>query len=444
MLGDIARVALAVGQDLYPEHKLSDLDINAATEGGDACPHERLAFLALVWPRLSNALRIIENTPSAALMPAVREARIEQGCLKRVSPNAVLAAIRSGDFIPAPDSAGSVAQRLQGRLPRRIAETIPVPASDTLINRSVKAILTQIVRDLRNIAALAEAAEAPDVMRQAQELRETVCRHIRREPWHHLPPAPVVNVIPTAFSPAVRYFFDQWRQYRRAFAFDWTNPLFLLPARETWLLYEYSCLFSVARALRDIGFRTMSADGFALSRSGLTFSLKKGRESRLVFRGEGGPRVVLSYNPSFPGRETGPVSSWHSRSHSLRPDITLEVEGRLLVFDAKFKTYAEASINEEDETIWRFRDGSLLPDLQQMHTYRDAIVRREQENVVSEAWLLYAGRRGVTNPEVVAYPHASQAHPFGAGKVGAILLRPGLDPEPLRDFVHWFCIRRTG
>jgi hypothetical protein len=116
------------------------------------------------------------------------------------------------------------------------------------------------------------------------------------------------------------------------------------------------------------------------------------------------------------------------------------VEGRLLLFDAKFKTYAEPSSGEKDEASWHFRDGALLPDIQQMHTYRDAIVRGEHENVVSQSWLLYAGRLNVANPEMFAYPQITDEKPFGIGKVGAILLRPGLEPKSLREFLRWFCI----
>ncbi|MES2465653.1 MAG: nuclease domain-containing protein, partial [Armatimonadota bacterium] len=420
MLADIAHVALAIGQDLYPQQNLSDLDIGPApTGGGDICPRERLAYWVTVWPRVAHALRMIEIMPASALIPGVREVRVEQGSLKRVSPSAVLAAVRSGDLISAPVSSGPLAQRLQGRLPRRIAEGVAVPTCNTPINRDVKAVLVQIVRDLGRIVILAEGADAPDVARQAEALREMVGRCLRRAPWNHLAPAPVRSVYPPSSHPAYRYLFDQWRRYRASFAFDWANPLFALPARETWLLYEYSALFTIARTLRDLGFRALSADGFALSRTGLTFALQKGQVSRFVFQGDRDHRVILRYNPNFPRKGSGLETGWHSRSHNMRPDITVEADGRLLVFDAKFKTYAEPSV---DQTTWQFRDGALLPDLQQMHTYRDAIVCGDRENVVSEAWLLYPGRLHVTNPAVAAYPASSREQPFGVGKVGALLV----------------------
>ncbi len=446
MLAQIARVALAVGRDLYPSQDLDDLDIGAAQSKSDVCPRERLAFLVTAWSRLAHVLQIIETAPAVALVPGLREAKIEQGSLKRATPSAVLAAVRSGDLFPVASGGSLLARRLGGRLPRRIAETVATPTTDTPINRAVKAILGQIARDLGQIAALAQATESPNVAREAETLREIVRRRLRRDPWQNLPPVPVRNVYPPASAPAYRYLFDQWRRYRGSFAFDWTNPLFTLPPRETWLLYEYSCLFTVAGALRDLGFRTLSADNFAMSRSGLTFTLEKGHTSRLVFHRKGGPRVTLFYNSNFPRTEAEDNHGWRSRSHSLRPDIVLEADGRLLIFDAKFKTYAEPSTAGDDErqNTWQFRDGALLPDLQQMHTYRDAIVRDGQGNVVSEAWLLYAGHRHLPNPEIVSYPRPTSAQPFGTGRVGALLIRPVMEPECLRNFLRWFLVRQTG
>lgn len=440
ILAEIARVTLAIGRDLYPEQNLSDLDIGAASGQGDVCPRERLAFLVGAWPRIANALRIIEASPATTLAPGGRNARVEQGSLRRVSPAALFAALRSGDYLSAPASAGPLARRLQGRLPRRITEMTAAPTYDTPINRAIKGILAQIVRDLSRIAALAQATEAPDVARQAENLRETVRRHLRGELWRNLTPAPVRNAYPPAAHPAYRFVFDQWRRYRNSFAFDWTNPVFTLPARETWVLYEYSCLFMVADALHHLGFRATSAEGFAVSRSGLTFGIEKGHTSRLTFQKAGMSRVTLSYNPSFSRRDTESAGGWRSRSHALRPDMTLELDGSLLIFDAKFKTYAEP---DAGQSTWRFRDGTLLPDIQQMHTYRDAIVHGDKTNVVAEAWLLYAGRRDTSNPNIVAYPPSTALCPFGIGRVGALLLRPG-QAESLRAFLHWFLTKRDG
>jgi len=161
---------------------------------------------------------------------------------------------------------------------------------------------------------------------------------------------------------------------------------------------------------------------FALQRSGLTFALAKGHTSRLEFaNADGTRRLTVTYNREF-GRASsraGDPADWRSRSHAMRPDITIERDGRLLVLDPKFKTYA--------------RTGWEADDVHQMHAYRDAIVRGgdgagEGDRGVAAAWLLYAGRISGENRPVIAYPRATASRPFGTGRVGAVLLRPG-EPE---------------
>ena len=121
--------------------------------------------------------------------------------------------------------------------------------------------------------------------------------------------------------------------------------------------------------------------------------------------------MVLTYNRFFPRGDEAAQNNWHSRAHALRPDITLEYRGNLLILDAKFKTYQQAG--------W---EGS---DIEQMHAYRDAIAHGASRNVVRAAWLLYAGASdGASRRPVIAYPGATPTAPLGNGEVGAICLRP--------------------
>nr|CAA9260418.1 hypothetical protein AVDCRST_MAG63-2498 [uncultured Armatimonadetes bacterium] len=409
LLLDIARVALAVGQDLFPERGVNDLDIGVR-EDGDPCPRERLAFLQGVWPRLARALHAIEAAPHAVLAPRMRPVAPERA--RRITPMAVLAAVRAGD-LTASTSDAALARLLDGRLPRRVAETYAAPCTNTPENRAVKAALAHLARDLAALSALALAVQAPDVAREAAHLRARLRGHLRRAPWRDLPlPDALPALSPTLRShPHYRLVYDVYRRYRQSFRFDWDNPLFILPARETWLLYEYWGFFQVADALRALGWRAARADGFSLLRSGLTFSLARGQASRIEFSGPDGQTLSLTYNREFPrGRKAG-GGGWHSRSHAMRPDVTLETSDRLLVLDPKFKTYA--------------RPGWEADDIHQMHAYRDAIACGQARNVVPASWLLYAGQAQSGNRAVIAYPASTPTCPRGGGEVGALLLRPG-------------------
>jgi hypothetical protein len=231
---------------------------------------------------------------------------------------------------------------------------------------------------------------------------------------------------------------DIWQRYRRGFALDWSNPTFHLPARETWQLYEIWCLFQIAHHLQGLGYQAQrttnslggesEAWGFALTRSGLTFSLLRGRASALRFVHPSGQRATLWFNRTFtfvPDKD-----GWRSRSHLMRPDICLQTAHGLFVFDAKYKAYASTATTAREDTD--SRDSlPIVSDTNQMHAYRDGI-RRETGNVsVRAAWLLYTGQVDAFNTPVIAYPPATPENPFGQGEIGAVLLRPGtLSPLP--------------
>ena len=450
MLREIATVALTIGRDLYPENDLTDLDIGVSPDStADVCPRERLAFIASVWPRLASALERIEAEPPPALQQGTRLVPLERA--RRIAPKDLLAALR--------------------RAPVRVAERIALPHYDTPANRLVKTVLANFARDLGVIFDLATVSALPEIAGEAFRLRRAIRSALRRSPWQTLPlSSSTANVSAWAGLRShgpYRLFWDAGRRYRQGFAFDWSNPLFTLPARETWLLYEYWCLFQVADALRGLGFRTVGSDSFALSRSGLTFRLAWGRASRLTFASPKNRRIHLYYTREFvPPRETPSPNTLYAATHALRPDITLETDdGRLLVLDAKYKGYAgQASGIGDRASGEEGREPENLPltnDINQLHAYRDGIrggyrvsgighqegqmgkmksassdarspmpdtwpPNPESRTPVRAGWLLYVGRLAGGNSPIISYPRSTPDAPFGRGEVGALLLRPGV------------------
>ena len=171
MLTDIATVALTIARDLYPETSLVDGDVAVgdASARQDICPRERLGFIASSWPKLAVALRRIEAEPPTALRRDTRDVPTERA--RRVSPKDLLAAVRQGDFTPAPAELSPLAARLGGRLPRRMREQVTETNADSPATRMVKAILSTFVRDLGTIAELATVTGFPDVATEAFRLR---------------------------------------------------------------------------------------------------------------------------------------------------------------------------------------------------------------------------------------------------------------------------------
>ena len=445
LLGDIARVSLLLANDSR-ETFARDGDVSAGrTPTGIAqnapCPRERLAFLHALWPRMEAALHQIEAVPPHVLMPSVRV--VETHKARRISPQSLRIALQQGrDFVDVPYGAGGLlAQKLGGKIPRKIQESAVTPCLDTQANRAAKTVLVRFLRDAKTIAVRAADCEIPALAREAEQLARRIRSRITADPWRDLPLLPLrSDALRAALLPLVlrnsaphRFLHDGFWNYTRGFCLNWNQPIFTLPADKMWLLYETWCVFTTAEILHDLGFRAKNneneenaaAEWLAWGPQGLSCKLETNRPARLVLtHPERREKITLTYNRYFE-RGDAAKSGWHSRARALRPDITLEARGKLLVLDAKWKTYAQSG--------W---EGS---DIEQMHTYRDAIAHGPARNRVVSAWLLYAGSvHPETRRPVIAYPDAAPNAPFGNREVGALCLRPGVARTPLVSLIADF------
>lgn len=105
-----------------------------------------------------------------------------------------------------------------------------------------------------------------------------------------------------------------------------------------------------------------------------------------------------------------------SYSLTLRPDITIEIDGCYYIFDAKFKIDTIDWYNEEERKNFTFKNG----DVYKMHTYKDAI------QGVKFACVLYP------NPDGAKKDIFWEFNKNGFG-VGAISLLPGAGMGGLRE-----------
>ncbi len=401
LLADIARVGLVIARDLSP--CVQDLDIGDANTQTAASPMERLAFLKTTIPRVLAAVARLHAEPPAALRVAARDVPLEWA--RRISP----AALR--DLARKPPAISGT---------NRVQETVFLPTNDTIPVRAAKTIVATFARDVSMIAELAREGDAPAAAADAERLRAHLQIALRHSFWRDLPPLPRVPPLPLTLRASGVHclLHDAYNRYRRGFAWDWSHPLFRLASRETWLLYEYWCVFMVVEAARSLGFRASGeTDVVRIGRSGVALSLATNSSSRVVLW-DGGRAVTIRYQSHFPRARSG-TPGFHSRASAMTPDITLEHDGRILILDAKFKTYAERDTAQGPGVYL-----SALDDLRQLHSYRDAI-RSGDEQPVRAAWGLYPGRVGGRNRAVIAFPELLPTRPFGNGEVGAILLRPG-------------------
>ena len=422
MLDDIARVSLAVGRRLFPERAWDDLDIAAGSLATRKSPVERLWFIERLLPELARAVHQIATLPHT--LP-VREARMVAPSVRarRVPAAAVLAAVR------------------RGHAERYLEEQASMVSPDTPENRAVKAFLVTLRRDCEAIKGIAEAAgeaEGAEIARAAGgRLRGMLTLPLWADvsddagAWR-VPPTHRMLADARYARPA-----EAMRRYRQSFQFDWSNPLFALPSRETWRLYEAWGLFQVLEALRTLDYVPEAGTNaaanalFAVHQERLTFALVKGTESRVGLSAPNGRRLALYYNRSYPQRV-------RSLSRTMQPDVAIEREDRppapnsggvrgdeagsfpappklgaggakrsptTWILDPKFKSYAVP--------------GAEGDDMDQMHAYRDAIVDAEGRKAVTRAWCLFAGAADDSARPLIAYG------PPAASIVGALRLRPG-------------------
>ena len=133
------------------------------------------------------------------------------------------------------------------------------------------------------------------------------------------------------------------------------------------------------------------------------------------------------------GEERASEGGFASLTHTMQPDIGLCREGRWLLLDPKFRTYTEP--------------GAEQADVDKMHTYRDAIVRRSSRHrAVTAAWCLFPGEAAeeiALQTAIRAYPVATAERPFGAAGIGALRLRPG-DPGSAAGLEQWLKTETMG
>jgi hypothetical protein len=404
MLQDIAQVGLAVGRHLFTDASRDDLDIAAGSLLSRKSPIERLGFIARTLPALTQAVEQIVNSPLTTTLPHSRRVTPPERA-RRLDTQALLHSFQKGESS------------------RSAVEIGTAISWETPENRAARAFLEVLRRDAAAIAPMAEAAGELEMAETARHCTTRLRGLSSRLDWDENRTDPVdmsMWVAPPTHRmlahPAYARLAGWIRRYRQDFGFDWATPLFQLPARETWRLYEAWGLFQTLNVLLALGYTpqagmpdTAGTAMFAVKNDRLMFRLAKGEASLVGLRSSQGREIRLFYNRSYPARR-------RSLSRTMQPDIVLEDdEGQTWILDPKFKSYAIPG--EEGD------------DIDQMHAYRDAIVDVRGVKPVQCAWCLFVGRSDTATRPLIAYG------PPAASVVGALRLRPG-DTESFTQFCN--------
>ena len=295
---------------------------------------------------------------------------------------------------------------------------------DTNENRFVKHFLQTIPRRLNVLRDVLTSERKsylnPDIEQHLEEMTQKIAAFLADPLWH--------DVGGMVFIPVSSQVLHRREGYRQLFQLysllqltskcdffnkdDFQN---LLETKDTPTLFEYWSFF-VIKEILDGQLKMKSCRSIIYDSP-----LEQNVEPGICINYEGG--ISLWFNKTYRGssdRQPGDCfvdieKSNGSYSHNFRPDIVLERNDKLLIFDAKFKGKQGGFYGESD-------DGSTFSckeeDIDKMHCYREAI------KGVTGAYILYPGERAV-----VYSAHDAMGIYHG---VGALPLHPETGERPVQ------------
>ena len=181
-------------------------------------------------------------------------------------------------------------------------------------------------------------------------------------------------------NPIYNSFFNLYREYAKYLVpYDSSDEVFFW---QDWLIYELFVLFNLRDVLVDLfGDYMFSFKGDIFPGESQVIKeeipLDTARRSIFsrVWEYKWKNSVRLLYQKSFYGLTS-----------NVRPDFTIYYNGKPIILDAKHKDFKDLQhVNEEGEAKGK-------TDFEQMHIYRDNIVRENAERIVDLAVLVFSGK----------------------------------------------------
>jgi uncharacterized protein len=308
-----------------------------------------------------------------------------------------------------------------GMFPAEAVEERKRHTVDTNENRFVKHFLQSVQRRLKELATALRGKGGgylnPDIETHLDAMERKIGMFFSDPLW--------TDVGVMHFIPAGSQVLQRREGYRQLFClysllqlathcrFDEDDFKNLLETKDTPTLFEYWSFFVVKDILDDI-FQEPVCETIVPD-DPVEQKVRPG----IRIRYESG--VSLWFNRSCagsPGRcpseaPLGNPDIRESYSHNLRPDILLEKDDKILIFDAKLKGQGGGFYGESEEgriTTWKEED------IDKMHCYREAIRN------VAGAYILYPGE------EAKIFPAHDTIGPYEG--VGALPLKPEPGARP--------------
>ena len=286
---------------------------------------------------------------------------------ERTAPNSTVAPNLQRLLSQRPDAGDG-----EGHLPAQVSETHAYVDFNTQENRFVRRFLTAMHKDVNTIGNMSEAQGEESVRVEAVGLMRGISELLEYDFLKYSSPSGAVRHTSALHrQPYYHQIYEIYRHYQRIFNFDWGYPLFKLPLRRTWLLYEYWTFFKVIELLKNQDFelvRDRITLFFEDEESNVTLEIPKGQPTVLELKRSSDDTVItLLYSGETPDQTfLNPAEAVY---HPIAPSIFMMCEGKAFVFEVKFKQYTA--------------NGSWHDDLDRLHGYRDALGK--EGSLVQEA-----------------------------------------------------------
>ena len=265
-------------------------------------------------------------------------------------------------------------------LPLQIMQTRKIAIFDTPENRLIKFFLKSLIRRIKSLMSEIKKEERDNYKNQWHrkyigskvKTIDSECKNWLNVLEDFSRSAFLEDVDDLTVFPSNSQVLQKQEGYREIFilylefslagVIKWEkqDDLISIENKNMPLLYEYWVFFKIVEILRGDYEISDISDAIKVNDNFFTISLKKGNESKINFKNG----AQLFYNKTYS------KSNDESYSVNLRPDITLEFEDEIIIFDAKYK-FDIKTFEQNNDTDKEFE--GKMTDIYKMHTYRDAI-----------------------------------------------------------------------
>jgi predicted component of viral defense system (DUF524 family) len=316
---------------------------------------------------------------------------------------------RLGQAFARPDNVEDAGGAEAGRL-KEVPDARSRHTADVYENRLVKQFARQVRLRLRRIEPILRE-KSEELAGEASELQDTL-RGARRqanflEEVSDLKRPPTRATQTLQKRPLYRAALKGYLTFQREIGVNLDASELEAPLDNLPFLYQLWCTLQLIRSLLEEaerrGFRARRSSLFR--RKGGLLELNLGHRAAGLVHPETGVEIEVLTERSY-GRGSGP--GLQSISYAQRPDIAIEAtspsgQKAVYLFDPKYKLDAEREGpgKSQGENVLSGETGSSgespsgeprKPDLDKMHTYRDAIRGEDSRRVVKYAAILYPGR----------------------------------------------------